>query len=317
MANPKPDLERAIDEVVESYDGPEEINNLESAALPNRRAVIEAYQHLTQVIFMGFYSLRSLTRQNLRYSVSEHLYPAHEILVDQIARARCYEEAQHRLEPCAPVWSEQIVLRLFHRLPQLRRSLAGDVVAAYQGDPSAGSIEEVVFSYPGIRAVTAHRIAHVLYQEGVPMIPRIIAEHAHSETGIDIHAGASIGARFFIDHGTGVVIGETTEIGNDVKLFQGVTLGALSVQRQRTPERSGRYKRHPTIGDNVTIYSGANILGGNTVIGSGSVIGGNAWIVESVAPNSRVFGREREPQPGFRENTDEPLLPLGRQPSTV
>jgi serine O-acetyltransferase len=314
MSNPKPDLERAIDEVVASYDGPEEINNLESSALPNRRAVIEAYQHLTQVIFMGFYSLRSLTRANLRYSVSEHLYPAHEILVDQIARARCYEESQHRLEPCAPVWSEQVVLRLFHQLPQLRRCLAGDVVAAYQGDPAAGSLEEIVFSYPGIRAITAHRIAHVLYTEKVPMIPRIIAEHAHSETGIDIHAGASIGARFFIDHGTGVVIGETTEIGNDVKIYQGVTLGALSVQRQRTPERSGRYKRHPTIGDNVTIYSGANILGGNTVIGSGSVIGGNAWIVESVPPNSRIFGRERELQ---RDGAEDPALPLSRQPSTV
>jgi serine O-acetyltransferase len=322
MSNPKPDLERAIDEVVASYDGPEEINNLESAALPNRRAVIEAYHHLTQVIFMGFYSLRSLTRANLRYSVSEHLYPAHEILVDQIARARCYEESQHRIGPCLPVWSEQVVLRLFHQLPVLRRTLAGDVVAAYQGDPAAGSLEEIVFSYPGIRAVTAHRIAHVLYEEGVPMIPRIIAEHAHSETGIDIHAGARIGERFFIDHGTGVVIGETAEIGNDVKIYQGVTLGALSVQRQRTPERSGRYKRHPTIGDSVTIYSGANILGGNTVIGSGSVIGGNAWIVESVPPNSRVFGREREAQPREREpNTrdapEEPVKPLGRQPSTV
>ena len=302
MSNPKPDLERAIDEVVASYDGPEEINSLESAALPNRRAVIEAYQHLTQVIYMGFYSLRSLTRANLRYSLSEHLYPAHEILVDQIARARSYEELQHRIEPKPPSWSEQVALRLFHQLPALRRCLAGDVVAAFQGDPAAGSIEEIVFSYPGIRALTAHRIAHVLYNEGVPMIPRIIAEHAHGETGIDIHAGARIGARFFIDHGTGVVIGETTEIGNDVKVYQGVTLGALSVQRQRTPERSGRYKRHPTIGDNVTIYSGANILGGNTVIGSGSVIGGNAWIVESVPPNSRIFGREREAQPSHHSD---------------
>src|SRR5688572_27394964 len=149
-----PDLERAIDEVVASYDGPEEINNLESAALPNRRAVIDAYHHLSQVIFMGFYSLRSLSRTNLRYSVSEHLYPAHEILVDQIARARCYEEGQRRLEPCAPEWSEKAVLELFHQLPQLRRRLAGDVVAAYQGDPAAASIEEIVFSYPGLRALT-------------------------------------------------------------------------------------------------------------------------------------------------------------------
>jgi serine O-acetyltransferase len=298
MATTTPDLERAIDEVVQSYDGPEEINNLESAALPNRRAVIEAYQHLTQVLFMGFYSLRSLTRSNLRYSVSEHLYPAHEILVDQIARARCYEEGQRRLGPCAPRWSEQVVLELFHQLPELRRTLAGDVVAAYHGDPAADSVEEIVFSYPGIRALTAYRVAHVLYDAGVPMIPRIMSEHAHSETGIDIHAGARIGKRFFIDHGTGVVIGETTEVGNDVKIYQGVTLGALSVHRTRTPGRTGRnFKRHPTIGDDVTIYSGAKILGGHTVIGSGSIIGGNAWITESVPPNSRIFGGEPVPQP--------------------
>lgn len=299
MATTSPDLERAIDEVVLSYDGPEEINNLESAALPNRRAVIDAYQHLAQVIFIGFYSTRtSLTRSNLRYSVSEQLYPAHEILVDQIARARCYEEGQRRLVPCEPTWSEQVVLDLFRRLPELRSTLAGDVAAAYHGDPAAHSVEEIVFSYPGIRALTAYRIAHVLYEAGIPMIPRIISEHAHSETGIDIHAGARIGKRFFIDHGTGVVIGETTEIGNDVKVYQGVTLGALSVHRTRTPGLIGRnHKRHPTIGDDVTIYSGAMILGGQTVIGSGSIIGGNAWIVESVPPNSRIFGGQPVPQP--------------------
>lgn len=298
MATTTPDLERAIDEVVLSYDGPEEINNLESAALPNRRAVIEAYQHLTQVLFMGFYSMRSLTRGNLRYSVSEHLYPAHEILVDQIARARCYEEGQRRLQPCSSGWSEGVVLGLFQQLPEIRRTLAGDVLAAYEGDPAAASIEEIVFSYPGIRALTAYRLAHVLYEAGVPMIPRIISEDAHSETGIDIHAGARIGKRFFIDHGTGVVIGETTDIGNDVKVYQGVTLGALSVHRTRTVGRTGRdYKRHPTIGDDVTIYSGAKILGGKTMIGQGSIIGGNAWIVESVPPNSRIFGGQPVPQP--------------------
>jgi len=287
MSNPKPDLERAIDEVVASYDGPEEINNLESAALPNRRAVIEAYHHLTQVIFMGFYSLRSLTRANLRYSVSEHLYPAHEILVDQIARARCYEESQHRLGPCAQNWSEQVVLRLFHQLPALRRVLAGDVVAAYQGDPAAGSIEEVVFSYPGIRAVTAHRIAHVLYEENVPMIPRIIAEHAHSETGIDIHAGARIGERFFIDHGTGVVIGETTSIGRRVRLYQGVTLGARGFPSDERGRPVKGLPRHPTVEDDVVIYAGATILGRIT-IGRGSVIGGNVWLTQSVPARSHV-----------------------------
>ncbi len=289
-------LEAAIDAVVSSYDGPEEINNLESAALPNRRAVVEAYQHLTQVLFVGFYSTRALNRSNLRHSVSEHLYPAYEILVDQLARARSYEEQQSRVSPCAAGWAERVILELFGRLPALRRCLASDIRAAYDGDPAAASIEEVVFSYPGPRAITAHRIAHVLYELDVPLIPRIIAEDAHSDTGIDIHAGAKIGERFFIDHGTGVVIGETCEIGRDVKIYQGVTLGALSVQRPRLGAKV-REKRHPTIGNHVTIYSGAKILGGDTVIGDGSIVGGNVWIVESVPPNSRIFGREREPHP--------------------
>lgn len=302
-----PDLESAIDAVVASYDGPEEINNLKSAALPNRRAVIEAYQHLVPTLFMGFYSTRALNRTNLRHSVSEHLYPAYEILVDQIARARSFEVCSDRLAPCADGWAEEVVLRLFSKLPSLRRSLAGDVQAAYRGDPSASSIEEVVFSYPGVRALAAYRIAHVLYEERVPMIPRIIAEDAHSETGIDIHAGAKIGDRFFLDHGTGVVIGETCEIGSNVKMYGGVTLGALSVTRKRS-SGAARDKRHPTIGDNVTIYSGAKILGGDTTIGEGSIIGGNVWLVESVPPHSRIFGREREPFPvkGHEEGSDFP-----------
>lgn len=293
---PPTPLELAIDGVVDSYDGPEAINNLESAGLPNRRAVIDAYQHLKAVMFMGFYSTRALDRGNLRHSIGERLYPAYEILVEQIARARTYEERQHGLTPQPPGWAAEVVLDLFRRIPALRRSLNGDVQAAYDGDPSATSLEEIVFSYPGIRAVTANRIAHVLYEAEVPMIPRIIAEHAHADTGIDIHAGAKIGERFFIDHGTGVVIGETAVIGNDVKMYQGVTLGALSITRKNQLGQN-RQKRHPTIGDNVTIYSGAKILGGETVIGAGSVIGGNVWLVESVPPNSRIFGREREPHP--------------------
>src|SRR5690606_4849493 len=174
--------------------------------------------------------------------------------------------------------------------PRLRRTLDGDVRAAYAGDPAARSVEEIVFSYPALEAITAHRIAHELYRAGVPMIPRIISEHAHSVTGIDINPGARIGERFFIDHGTGVVIGETAVIGNDVKLYQGVTLGALSVPHR---ESDAIGKRHPTIEDEVTIYSGATILGGDTVIGRGSVVGGNVWLVRSVPPGSKVFGRPR------------------------
>lgn len=287
------ELEEAIDEVVLSYDGGEEINNLESAALPNKRAVIEAVEHLKPVVFMGFYSTRPLNRDNLRYSVSEHLYPAYEILVEQIARAVTYEEKSGRAQVSKPQgWNEEVVLRLFRKIPELRRMLNTDVLAAFEGDPAARSIEEVVFSYPAIEAITTHRLAHVLYDERVPMIPRIWGEYAHSRTGIDINAGAQIGERFFIDHGTGVVVGETAVIGNNVKLYQGVTLGALSTTR--APREGETAKRHPTLEDDVTIYSGATILGGDTVIGRGSVIGGNVWLVKSVPPGSKIFGRARE-----------------------
>jgi serine O-acetyltransferase len=286
------ELEQAIDEVVASYDGGEEINNLESAALPNKRAVVEALEHMKPVVYMGFYSMRELNRDNLRYSVSEHLYPAYEILVEQIARAVTYEEKSGRSSLPRPAgWNEEVVLRLFRKLPELRRTLNADVLAAFDGDPAARSIEEIVFSYPAIEAITTHRLAHVLYLERVPMIPRIWGEWAHSRTGIDINAGAAIGQRFFIDHGTGVVVGETAVIGNNVKLYQGVTLGALSTTR---PGHGGGAKRHPTLEDDVTIYSGATILGGDTVIGRGSVIGGNVWLVKSVPPGSKIFGRARE-----------------------
>lgn len=281
------ELETVIDRVAESYGGNREIDSLESAALPSRRAVIEALNHLKPVIYMGFYSTRRLSRGNLRYSVSEHLHPAYEILVEQIGRALQYEQTCGRATvPHDPDWSEAVVMRLFNMLPELRGLMNEDVIAAFDGDPAAKSVEEVIFSYPAIQAITTHRIAHELYKDGVPMIPRILSEHAHGKTGIDIHPGAQIGRSFFIDHGTGVVIGETSVIGNHVKLYQGVTLGALSPRRTEGALFRVR-KRHPTIEDNVTIYSGATILG-DTVIGEGSIIGGNVWLVESVPPRSKI-----------------------------
>ncbi len=283
------ELERVIDATAASYNGKHEIDNLETAALPNRRVIIDALNHLKHAIFMGFYSTRPLSRGNLRYSLSEHLYPAYDILVEQIGRVQVWEQrcARHTV-PRDPDWAEQVVLRLFKKLPELRSQLNLDVLAAYAGDPAAHSMEEIVFSYPAIQAITGHRIAHELYREQVPMIPRILSEYSHSETGIDIHPGARIGRGFFIDHGTGVVIGETSEIGDNVKLYQGVTLGALSLPRSADGKLVRNSKRHPTLEDNVTIYSGATILGGKTTIGKGSVIGGNVWIVESVPPNSKI-----------------------------
>jgi len=287
--SPYDTLESVIDSVAASYSGTHEIDSLESAALPNRRAVIEALNHLKPIIYLGFYSTRPLNRGNLRYGISEHLYPAYEILVEEIGRAIQYEAACHRGAAAQdPAWSETVVVQLLGKLPELRALLNEDVGAAFRGDPAAKSIEEIIFSYPAIQAITTYRIAHELFQAQVPMIPRIMSEHAHGKTGIDIHPGASIGRAFFIDHGTGVVIGETTVIGNNVKLYQGVTLGALSVSRDQDVTLMRQRKRHPTLADNVTVYSGATILGGDTVIGEGSTVGGNVWLVESVPPHSKV-----------------------------
>lgn len=287
------ELEQAIDAIVESYDEGREIDNLESAALPNKRRVIEALHHLEHVLFMGFYSPRSLQRDNLRDALAEHARAAHALLVEQIERALTYDHWMGRTRDVLRSGAgEDVVLEFFRAVPELRRKLNLDLHAAYDGDPAAQNIEEIVFSYPAIRAITAYRVAHHFCGAGVPMIPRIITEHAHSETGIDIHPSAVIGERFFIDHGTGVVIGETAEIGDGVKLYQGVTLGALSV-----PDRDRATKRHPTIEDDVTIYSGATILGGDTVIGRGSTVGGNVWLTRSVPPGSRIFGRSRQSDP--------------------
>lgn len=286
------DLEEAIDAIFESYDGPAAINNLESAALPNRRAVIEAYRNIAPIIYLGFYSTRPLSKKNLRHSISEHVYPAYENLCEQIHRAVTYEHRAGRMAAKDAEFAHRAAMHLFHALPDLRSMLNDDATAAFHQDPAARSVEEVVFSYPTLQAITAHRVANVLYQQGVPMIPRILSEHAHSRTGIDINPGARIGRRLFIDHGTGVVIGETADIGDDVKLYQGVTLGALSTTRAND-NRGNMLKRHPTIEDRVTIYSGATILGGDTVVGEGSVIGGNVWLVRSVPPGSKIFGRPR------------------------
>ena len=192
--------------------------------------------------------------------------------------------------------AEQCAVDFFRKIPELRELLADDVQAAYDGEPAAKSLDEIIFSYPGILAVTTYRIAHELHIQGVPLIPRIMTEYAHGITGIDIHPGAEIGKSFFIDHGTGVVIGETSEIGDQVRLYQGVTLGALSVPKDSTGVSMRGRKRHPTIEDDVTIYAGATILGGETVIGRGSIIGGNVWLVESVPPGTKVTIEKPEQQ---------------------
>jgi serine O-acetyltransferase len=280
------ELEDAISAVAESYGAGRLIDSLGTATLPNKRQVIEALNHLKAVMYLGYYATGLLDESRVRFTVASHLYPAYEILCEQIRRAVNYEGFRTAGGPRPPEWPRTVTMALLGSIPSIRTLLSKDVLAAFQGDPAANSVEEIIFSYPSIEAITSHRIAHDLYAQGVPMLPRIMAEHAHSLSGIDIHPGAEIGESFFIDHGTGVVIGETCAIGNNVKIYQGVTLGALSVERG--PGAGRGKKRHPTIEDNVTIYAGATILGGKTVIGAGSVIGGNVWLVESVPPGSHI-----------------------------
>jgi serine O-acetyltransferase len=283
------ELETIVDAVASSYGAGRKVDNLESAALPNRRKVNFALGQLKHVIYMGFYSTRALNRANLRQHLGEHIYEAFDILVEQVSRAVAYDRCGGGEPGCDAVeWSERVILDVFREIPKLREAMALDVAAAYDGDPAAKSIEETIFSYPGIEAITVYRIAHEFYKREVPMIPRIMTELAHADTGIDIHPGAVIGASLFIDHGTGVVIGETARIGDNVKLYQGVTLGALSIQRDAHGVVIRDRKRHPTIENDVTIYAGATILGGETVIGAGSTIGGNVWLTESVPPSTRV-----------------------------
>lgn len=287
------DLDAVLDGLVDSYSGPTLLNDLTSCALPNRRAVIRAFVDLQHLLFASFFTTRQLSAGNLRLALSQHLLAAQEGFVEQIDRAVTWTDRDLApLEQRDRGFAERVTLELLAALPHIRSQLHADVQAAFGGDPAAESLEEIVFSYPGILAITAYRVAHQLFLAGVPMIPRILSEHAHSRTGIDIHPGATIGERFFIDHGTGVVIGATTHIGDDVKLYQGVTLGALSVRRTAPDPHSGKpVKRHPTLHDRVTVYAGATILGGDTVVGTGSVVGGNVWLIRSVAPHSKVYRR--------------------------
>jgi serine O-acetyltransferase len=291
-------LESVIDSVTDTYGVGRPIDSLESTALPNQRKIVEALLELEHVVYMGFYSTRVLTSENLRFHIGEHVQRATSILIEQIGRALAYKRHGGGMPGPAEIeWSEEAVLSMLEQLPRLRELLALDIDAAFQGDPAASSIEEIIFSYPAVQAITVYRIAHELFLRNVPMVPRIMTEHAHSKTGIEIHPGARIGRSFFIDHGTGVVIGATAVIGDHVKLYQGVTLGALSVPRIREGETPKQ--RHPTLEDGVTVYAGATILGGETVIGKGAVVGSNCWITRSVAPGERIsfaVGDEQGPR---------------------
>jgi serine O-acetyltransferase len=258
--------------------------------LPSRKEVVKMIELLQAVIFPGYVGNRDVTEESLGYHMGSNLHRASLIMVDEIHRGLCFacqrEEANRTPEACLGQ-AQRMTTDFLRQLPEIRRQLALDAVAAYEGDPAASSPSEAIFCYPGVLALTCHRIAHVLYGFGVPLIPRIISEHAHSKTGIDIHPGARIGERIFIDHGTGVVIGETTIIGDRVRIYQGVTLGAKSFPLDDDGNPIKGIDRHPIIEDEVTIYSGATILG-RVTIGRGAVIGGNVWLTHDVPAGATI-----------------------------
>ena len=240
------------------------------------------------VLFPGYFSREKLDAVNLRYHLGQTVSKLYDLLADLITR-NIRHDCLRFGEECSGCEARgyAIALETMKAIPDIRNSLVADVQAAFEGDPAAKSHEEIIFSYPGVYAISVHRVAHRLFELGVPMLPRIMSEHAHSLTGIDIHPGATIGSPFVIDHGTGVVIGETTQIGANARIYQGVTLGALSLPRGAGEKLRGK-KRHPTIEDDVIVYAGATILGGDTVIGARSVVGGNVWLTESIPPDTTV-----------------------------
>jgi serine O-acetyltransferase len=271
------------------------LEHLASTPLPNKASVIQILDDLLEVIYPGYFGRKYVESSNIEYHIGDLIDSVYSRLTQEIYRGvrnQC-QIAADICEHCQDTAEEQAMV-LLRKIAELRSRLSQDVQAAYDGDPAAKSIDEVIFAYPAIFAVTVFRIAHELNVQGIPLLPRMMTEHAHTVTGIDIHPGATIGSGFFIDHGTGVVIGETTIIGNRVKLYQGVTLGALSFAMDEEGQLIRGKKRHPTIEDEVVIYAGATILGGNTVIGRGSVIGGNAWLTRSVPPFTKLFGQKRE-----------------------
>jgi len=271
-----------VDALLESY-RVGAMNHSGGANLPSMQEVENLLGDLKNLVFPGFYETLDVDDASvLPHSTAEHVFRIIKGLVTEIHKAVRFTKTEG-------VDAEAVVFQLLRAIPSIREQLQDDVAALLEGDPAAKSAEEVILAYPGVEAIVVHRLAHVLYEREVPLIPRMMSELIHRKTGIDIHPGATIGRRFYIDHGTGIVIGESCVIGDEVKIYQGVTLGALSVKKG-----SASKKRHPTIEDHVTIYAGATILGGDTVIGRYSTIGGNVWLTESVAASSIVTAKPQE-----------------------
>jgi len=296
----KEQLPALTDKIVATYHEIGTINHLGHCPLPRYDVVIDCIADLKEILYPGYRRREKLHIGNVTYHVGDLIDSLHDKLTTQIARAfrhmagasdECDRNSNHvDDEEDYEAKGQAAAIAFLEHLPKLREILALDVQAAYDGDPACSNLDEVIFCYPGLTAITIHRLAHVLYQLDVPYIPRMMAEYAHMRTGIDIHPGARIGKYFFIDHGTGVVIGQTCDIGDHVKIYQGVTLGALSFKTDDSGEllRGDEVKRHPTLGDNVVIYANATVLGGKTDIGHDSVIGSSVWLTRSVVPHTTV-----------------------------
>lgn len=288
MSDKKSAILRAAKGLTENYASEELFMPKSGRRLPNRSVIIDIVRDLKSIVFPGYFSTDTSATVFPEYYVGHRLNDLYDRLKNQIEIALLY----HGEEPEeAAAHADRTACGFFEQLPEIQRLLLTDVQAGFDGDPAAKSKEEIIFSYPGLFAIYVYRLAHVLYKEEIPFIPRVMSEYAHGRTGIDINPGATIGEYFFIDHGTGVVVGETTEIGNNVKLYQGVTLGALST---RKGQQLANVKRHPTIRDNVTIYSNSTVLGGETVVGENTIIGGNTFITESIPANTKVSAKSPE-----------------------
>ena len=289
-------LKEALPEITEAivatYTECSRTSHLGHKPLPSRESVVEILTDLLDILYPGYWRRQNLHIGNVEYHVGDLIDRLHDTLTTQIARALRHEHECTPREARVPLdleaLAQQKTVELLKRLPDVRMILEQDAQAAFEGDPAAKSHHEIIFCYPGLEAVSVYRVAHELLLLGVPLIPRMMTEYAHQKTGIDIHPGARIGPGFFIDHGTGVVIGETCDIGTNVKLYQGVTLGALSFPRDADGNIIRGMKRHPTLEDDVVVYANATILGGDTVIGRGAVIGSSVWLTQSVAPSTVV-----------------------------
>lgn len=285
----KQQLPDVAENIIKSCYDKESYTHIDYEPIPSEGYVVDIINKLREILFPGYFTRAKIDPVNLKYYIGQAVSVLFDMLSEQIAHSIRHECFRYDL-PCTECeeQGQKFALTLLESIPSIRKILATDVQATYIGDPAAKSHDEIIFSYPGIFAITVYRVAHKLFEFKVPLLPRIMTEYAHSLTGIDIHPGANIGESFCIDHGTGVVIGETTVIGKNVRIYQGVTLGALSLPKNAGEHLRGK-KRHPTIEDNVIIYSGATILGGDTVIGTRSVIGGNVWITKTVPPDTKVI----------------------------